>query len=236
MERADVVVVGGGPAGAAAAITLASAGREVVLVDKARFPRDKCCGDGLTTLALRELEALGLRPEVIPSWTSVDAAWCALAVGARGRAPAAVPAAAWHAAVAPPIELDAALVDLAAPDGRQGARRSRRSPPSTRAIVVRSSSRSTGTSAVAADTSSPPTACGRRSRKALGLAEPGYLGEWHAFRQYFTGVTGRAADRAVGVVRARPPARLRLVVPARRRAGQRRLRHPACAAASPRGA
>jgi flavin-dependent dehydrogenase len=32
-------------------------------------------------------------------------------------------------------------------------------------------------------------------RKALGLATPGYLGEWHAFRQYFTGVTGSAAER-----------------------------------------
>ena len=53
MLRADVAVVGGGPAGAAAAITLARAGREVVLFDKAQFPRDKCCGDGLTAGALR---------------------------------------------------------------------------------------------------------------------------------------------------------------------------------------
>src|SRR4051794_41763871 len=68
MLTADVAVVGGGPAGCAAAITLARAGRDVVLVDKARFPRDKCCGDGLTTGALRRLEALGLRPEAGPSW------------------------------------------------------------------------------------------------------------------------------------------------------------------------
>ena len=53
MLTADVAVVGGGPAGAAAAISLARAGRDVVLFDKARFPRDKCCGDGLTTGALR---------------------------------------------------------------------------------------------------------------------------------------------------------------------------------------
>src|ERR1700752_3673494 len=72
MERADVVVVGAGPAGTAAAITLARAGREVVLVDKARFPRDKCCGDGLTAGALRLLEQLGLDPAAVESWQPVD--------------------------------------------------------------------------------------------------------------------------------------------------------------------
>ena len=67
MISADVVVVGGGPGGMAAAIPLARAGREVVVVDKARFPRDKCCGDGLTTAALRLLETLGLEPASVPS-------------------------------------------------------------------------------------------------------------------------------------------------------------------------
>src|SRR3954449_7252572 len=71
----DVSVVGGGPAGAAAAITLARAGRDVVLVDKAAFPRDKCCGDGLTTGALRRLESLGLRPEAVASWPEVEGGW-----------------------------------------------------------------------------------------------------------------------------------------------------------------
>src|SRR5947207_9287591 len=75
MLTADVAVVGGGPAGAAAAITLARAGRDVVLVDKARFPRDKCCGDGLTAGALRRLEALGLRPDAVPSWQPVEDVW-----------------------------------------------------------------------------------------------------------------------------------------------------------------
>ena len=70
--EADVVVAGGGPAGAAAAITLARAGREVVVVDRAQFPRDKCCGDGLTAGALRHYEALGLRPALVPSWQVVD--------------------------------------------------------------------------------------------------------------------------------------------------------------------
>ncbi len=71
----DVAVVGAGPAGSAAAITLANAGMRVALIDKARFPRDKCCGDGLTTGALRLLEELGVSPLGLPSWRAVDAAW-----------------------------------------------------------------------------------------------------------------------------------------------------------------
>ena len=56
----DVLVVGAGPAGSAAAAWLARAGREVVLADAAAFPRDKPCGDGLTPRAIAELRALGL--------------------------------------------------------------------------------------------------------------------------------------------------------------------------------
>ena len=55
---ASVLIVGAGPAGAAAALTLATAGHEVTLVDRARFPRDKACGDGLTPAALAELSTL----------------------------------------------------------------------------------------------------------------------------------------------------------------------------------
>ena len=53
MERFDVLVVGAGPAGSATAIHLAHAGTRVLLADKARFPRDKPCGGGLTGRALR---------------------------------------------------------------------------------------------------------------------------------------------------------------------------------------
>jgi len=55
MERFDAVVVGAGPAGAATAIRLARAGASVMLADRARFPRDKPCGGGLTGRAVREL-------------------------------------------------------------------------------------------------------------------------------------------------------------------------------------
>jgi menaquinone-9 beta-reductase len=56
----DVVVVGGGPAGAAAAARLAGRGFETVLVDRASFPRDKVCGDFVGPMALAELADLGV--------------------------------------------------------------------------------------------------------------------------------------------------------------------------------
>ena len=56
----DVLVVGAGPAGSAAAAWSARAGLDTVLVDAAVFPRDKTCGDGLTPRAIAELAKLGL--------------------------------------------------------------------------------------------------------------------------------------------------------------------------------
>ena len=56
----DVLVVGAGPAGSAAAAWAARSGQEVLLVDAAVFPRDKTCGDGLTPRAVAELSGLGL--------------------------------------------------------------------------------------------------------------------------------------------------------------------------------
>src|SRR5207248_1807728 len=109
---ADVCVVGGGPAGAAAAITLARAGRGVVVVDRARFPRDKCCGDGLTAGALRQLEDLGLRPELVPSWQRVDDVWVRSPSGRTVRFPLPRGQGVF-AAVAERADLDAALLDVA---------------------------------------------------------------------------------------------------------------------------
>lgn len=56
----DVIIVGAGPAGAAAAYFLAQAGLQVALLDKADFPRDKTCGDGLTPRALMLLQEMGV--------------------------------------------------------------------------------------------------------------------------------------------------------------------------------
>ena len=56
----DVLVIGAGPAGSAAAAWAARNGRDVVLADSAVFPRDKTCGDGLTPRAIAEIDHLGL--------------------------------------------------------------------------------------------------------------------------------------------------------------------------------
>ncbi len=58
--RTDVLVVGAGPAGSAAATWAARAGLDTLLADAAVFPRDKTCGDGLTPRAIGELQQLGL--------------------------------------------------------------------------------------------------------------------------------------------------------------------------------
>ncbi|WP_428421400.1 NAD(P)/FAD-dependent oxidoreductase [Methylibium sp.] len=61
----EVLVVGAGPAGSAAARTLARAGVDVVLVDQHAFPRDKVCGDGLIPDAHRAMARLGVLDEVM---------------------------------------------------------------------------------------------------------------------------------------------------------------------------
>jgi geranylgeranyl reductase family protein len=60
---ADVIVTGAGPAGAATAAHLARAGVDVLLVDRARFPRDKVCGDFVGPVALAELRTLGVEAD-----------------------------------------------------------------------------------------------------------------------------------------------------------------------------
>lgn len=63
-QRFDLAIVGGGPAGSAAAWQAAQTGANVVVLDKAAFPRDKPCGDGLTARAVSYLQKMGLAQEV----------------------------------------------------------------------------------------------------------------------------------------------------------------------------
>ena len=67
-RQADVIVVGAGPAGSTTAFHLASTGADVLLLEKAAFPRDKVCGDGLTPRAVKQLVGLGIDLDA-PGWT-----------------------------------------------------------------------------------------------------------------------------------------------------------------------
>jgi len=66
-RQADVIVVGAGPAGSSAAYHLAAAGADVLLLEKAAFPRDKICGDGLTPRAVKQLIGMGFDLDQ-PGW------------------------------------------------------------------------------------------------------------------------------------------------------------------------
>ncbi|MEO6700081.1 MAG: geranylgeranyl reductase family protein [Jatrophihabitantaceae bacterium] len=65
---ADVIVVGAGPAGSAAAYWLASAGVDVLLLEKTTFPREKVCGDGLTPRGTRALIEMGIDVSEQAGW------------------------------------------------------------------------------------------------------------------------------------------------------------------------
>ena len=66
-RQADVIVVGAGPAGSSTAYHLATAGLDVLLLERSAFPRDKICGDGLTPRAVRSLLSMGIDLDT-PGW------------------------------------------------------------------------------------------------------------------------------------------------------------------------
>ena len=63
--RTEVLVVGGGPAGAAAGFWLASLGHDVTVIERKKFPREKTCGDGLTPRAVKQLDDMGLSDQLL---------------------------------------------------------------------------------------------------------------------------------------------------------------------------
>jgi geranylgeranyl reductase family protein len=70
MSAYDVVIVGAGPAGASAALAARRAGASVLLLDRADFPRDKPCGDGIAPHALEVLAGLGV-PDAVDGYPAV---------------------------------------------------------------------------------------------------------------------------------------------------------------------
>jgi menaquinone-9 beta-reductase len=67
-DSADVIVVGAGPAGSALAYYLATAGLDVLVLEKASFPREKVCGDGLTPRAVKALTGMGVPIAATDGW------------------------------------------------------------------------------------------------------------------------------------------------------------------------
>ncbi|CAB4762044.1 MAG: geranylgeranyl reductase family protein [Actinobacteria bacterium] len=187
----DVAIIGAGPSGTAAAIMLARSGRTVVVIDKATFPRDKICGDGLTTGALRLLEDLGLKPASVASWKPVED----VIVHSPRHRTVTFPlprGQGQFAVVARRVDLDAALVALAREAGAtvlDGHAFTRIDTLHDHVVVhAEGIEPITARHVIGADGMWSPL------RKALGANVAGYLGEWHAFRQYFHSVAPRAAS------------------------------------------
>ena len=187
-QRVDVLVVGAGPAGIAAGITAVDRGLDTVVLDAATFPRDKTCGDGLTTNALRILEALGL-PRKALGCDAYEPVHEVMLVSPSGRrVPLPIATGGERAGVITRLQLDNALVAHARARGvdiREGSTVSAVTPAAhTVAVATDDGTRYSARYVVAADGHFSPV---RRAWQGGGPA----LGEWHAARQYFSGVDDR---------------------------------------------
>lgn len=188
-----VLVVGGGPAGTACAATLHAAGHHVTIVDKATFPRDKCCGDGLTTNALRVLEELGFDPSRVTDWQVCHNVEMR-SPGGRDIELRLPDTGGMFAAITPRLHLDHALLSHCRDMGvtiHEGTafKAVVSNDADSVTVALDGLGEMTFDYVVAADGMWSPV------RKSLGLSTEGYLGEWHAFRQYIDNVTGTASER-----------------------------------------
>jgi geranylgeranyl reductase family protein len=110
----DVVIVGSGPGGSAAAHFLSRRGLDVLLLDRSDFPRDKTCGDGLTPRALRVLDQMGILPDVASHGCPVDGYEV---VAQNGRTTSAQITAEHGALVVPRVTLDSIILNIAISSG-----------------------------------------------------------------------------------------------------------------------
>ena len=190
-EQCDVIVVGGGPAGTAAAIEARRRGLSVTVVDRAEFPRDKTCGDGLTTNALRTLEQLGVPRDSLGGDGGYERVDDVVLVASDGRE-IALPLPRGRgdfAAVITRLRLDAALVDHARERGADlrlghGVVAIASGDAEVR-VELGDGSSLRAPWVIAADGHWSPT------RRMLEPGAPRDLGVWHAARQYFSGVADR---------------------------------------------
>ncbi len=200
----DVIISGAGPAGISAALELVRGGRSVVVIEKAKFPRDKCCGDGLTTLALRQYEALGFDPRQLNTWAEVRSTVFCAPNGHQTRLQAPDNDGI-RIGVAKREELDAAFVAFARTKGvevREGLTITdiTRSEHGVQATLSDGTTIS-GAYAIGADGMwSPlrhlinnPSPADHGNDNHPDAKSPRYLGDIHAFRQYFE-VTGKARE------------------------------------------
>jgi geranylgeranyl reductase family protein len=183
----DLLVVGAGPAGIAAGIEARRLGLRALVVDKATFPRDKTCGDGLTTGALRLLDELGFDVRALPSWVGITDTVLVSPTGREVEVP--LPPDGAYAGVVPRAELDAALVEHARAQGvevREGVAVTGVTEHADRLhVTLADGSELDARFVVAADGHWSPV------RHLVGAESATPLGSWHAFRQYFTGVDDR---------------------------------------------
>lgn len=185
------MIIGAGPAGCAAAIHLAQAGLDVIVLDKATFPRDKFCGDGLTSGCLRLLEDLGLDPSEVPSWKPVDDVYIQSPSGRRAHFPLPRDKGQF-AAVATRSDLDHALVRHTRETGATVA--DGHACTDVRLGEDRVEVDAEGIGTISASYVIAADGMWSNTRKILGLGEPKYRGEWHAFRQYWRNVSPRATQ------------------------------------------
>jgi geranylgeranyl reductase family protein len=188
----DLLVVGAGPAGIAAALEARRLGIDPLVVDKAHFPRDKTCGDGLTAAALHQLEDLGLDVRTLPSYAPVSTTVIVSPHGRQVEFPMPEPGV--HAAVVTRRELDDALVQHARAHGVDICEGTgvvdARTDAAHVTVEVDGGLTVRARWVIAAD--------GHYStmRHLIGPAgktvdRPVDLGTWHAFRQYYRGVDDR---------------------------------------------
>ncbi len=183
----DLLVVGAGPAGIAAALTAHNRGLAVRVVDRAVFPRDKTCGDGLTAQALRLLERLKVEVTALPGYEAVHDTVCVSPSGRRTVLP--LPTGGAYSGVVTRLELDAALVARARAAGIEVLE-------GTELVGLRESTAGLHAQlgdGTTVDTASLIAADGHwsRVRRLREPDAPADLGTWHAFRQYFSRVSER---------------------------------------------